>query len=196
MEGVAAPGVDARGGGAVASRAVGRIWDTQAQRQYAFRLAVQAGLSHPEADDIAQQVFVKLREQVDPSGGLISIVTKHAIADWHRSRHVREGKVSVPIEDFAGPETTVWPDPAGDVLRARVMKECARLVPEMPPAPRWVIQRVYLQGMELEAVVKLRETESGPNPGESERAHHKRSKDWVYKNHERGLGWLREKIAL
>jgi RNA polymerase sigma factor (sigma-70 family) len=89
-------------------------------REPIFRFALQQGLPEPDAEDVAQEVFLriceeKFLEKADRSKGkfrtLLLAVTKHVIAS-HR-RHERAGRRDrrreIPIDDFDVPD-----DPPSD----------------------------------------------------------------------------------
>lgn len=132
-------------------------------RQPVYEFALQRGLPPEDAEDVAQDVFLRVcretfLEKADRTRGkfrtLLLAVTKHVISAFRRRENAdkRDRRRRVPLEDFDIPEESGGEDPDFDRLWAKNLVEKA--LDRLKNDPAIPAYRLKLQGKSYREIAR------------------------------------------
>ena len=126
---------------------------------------VMTGDPH-DAEDVAQQVLMRMMESIEGFDGRSRVttwvyrITRNASLD-HRRRRKRDRRLADKAERLARAEAPRLQDPLDDIEMERTMRLIRTLLRELPTRQREVFDLVDLQGLEPKEAAEL--LEMNPN---------------------------------
>lgn len=132
-------------------------------RQPVYEFVRRQGLSHEDAEDLAQEVFSRIArdeflEKADRRRGkfrsLLLAVTRHVIASFRRYEFAaqRDRRKEVPIEDLEVPQAVA---PDGDFDRLWVKNLIQEAMDRLKSDPALAALRLQLEGKSYQEIAKV-----------------------------------------
>lgn len=141
--------------------AFGELYDLFVERVYRY-LYFRTG-SHPEAEDLTEQVFLKAWEAIERYRwqGRPFLAWLYRLAHNTHIDHVRSQKPTTSLNNDDRPLELASPSAAGELTRALDADLLARALGELTPDQQQVIVMKFLEGLDNEQIAQSMEKREG-----------------------------------